>query len=338
MTTILKNINIRFCIITTFICIYIPLFTACAVDDTRDECCEEVVFFHRYMKHNTDLYKENIKSMEHFLFDEAGTYLYKLTFNPASPQRIKIKNMIVGNYTLVTVANVGKDTISLTSLAKNTSNINDFQLNVEKMFRAGAYSNTNEIFWSTRNFSIEASKRHYYICDLSNIHCHLFVKVIWNTIPPFPDKYEMEIRDVPISYSLDYNKSRAMFIYNPKGEKENDWKSTEDNVVHRFPANLKQLGAHRIPVTMEAQKLVGEFISLRYTNTNIPTFQLFRNDKAQTKPIDLSIAFNSWGWRPNNNPEQIYRIEMEIFDDGRVVVNQWANVSIKDWQDGGVIN
>lgn len=52
-------------------------------------------------------------------------------------------------------------------------------------------------------------------------------------------------------------------------------------------------------------------VILRYSNNRIPTLQLVHMGKELfEKPIDLTPIFHDWGWFPNRDYEQAYKIEL----------------------------
>lgn len=311
------------------------LVSSCDVDGDSDICCDDVVLTYRYVRQERDEYKQFVRTMRHFLFDERGRFIREVAFNAKTPQQLRLLKLPVGNYTIVTVGNATEGTSSLSALSSQSS-LHDFKLSVIKQFDAGSLGKGDELFWSTRTFVSERNKRHRYICDLSNIHCHLFVKISWKKKPPYTgNKYMMQLEGVTTRNTLDPTRTHITKIISSNSVSGSE--STDKRVVQTFPGLDGAFGTYRIAEQLYGVRLYGEFVSLRYTNKHIPTFRLYYGDKAVTKPIDLSRAFAAWNWRPDEQPEQIYRIEMEILDDETVVVNQWAQTSVKDWEDGGTV-
>lgn len=324
------------CFVLISVLLLLTFFWGCSLDDDRDLCCEEVVLDYRYVRQEGDEYKTFVEAMRHFLFDEQGKFLREIPFNPAVPQYVKLLKLPIGTYTVVTIGNATTSHTRLPDPVVGEARLDDFRLAIANAQTDGSFANSDQLFWSTRTFVSEKNKRHHYICDLSNIHCHLVVRVFWHVLPTHDGTYTMQLEGLPLGYHLHPTQARPMIIRDT--DPQPDLYPTQNRVIHTFPAMSRGFGKYRIEVPLYNLELQGEFITLRYTNGRIPTFRLFFGSEAITKPIDLSRAFASWGWRPDEHAEQIYRIEMEILADGTVIVNQWADASVVDWIDGGVVN
>lgn len=146
----------------------------------------------------------------------------------------------------------------------------------------------------------------------------------------------MALSNVPKVYHLNPSLTDAM-VLNKRADDDGGLTPTEERVVHTFPANTNETTKHKLVVSMLALELDGRFVTLRYTDRHIPTFQLFHNGEPETQPIDLTKAFRAWGWRPDSTSEQIYNIELLIKSDGSVVIKPWIESSVSDWHDGGVV-
>lgn len=312
------------------------IMPGCSTDDDRDLCCEEVVLTYRYIRQDRDEYKEFVREMRHFLFGENGLFIRELPSDPILPQRLSLTKLPQGRYTVVTVGNATEGSSLLSTLVAESTHLRDFKLSVVKQFGSEILDNGDELFWNVRSFVAERNKQYRHVCDLSNIHCHLYVKIRWNKRPPFSgNKYTMQLEGVPVRNTLDPEKTHTFRIIRPSDVPGTE--STEHRVVHTF-SGLDSIATHGIANDLYGITLYGEFVTLRYTNMHIPTFRLYYGNQSVSKPINLSNVFSRWGWRPDEHPEQIYRIDMEIFDNGTVVVNQWAQTSVKDWEDGGTVS
>lgn len=276
-----------------------------------------------------------MKEMHHFLFDGEGKFMYEVPQNSATPQVVRLNGLSIGEYTMITVGNATAANTQLTPLTPGESNLQTMLLSLANMQPDEDHANNDQLFWNARRFTVERNKEHRYVCDLSNVHCHLFVRVYWNNLPPHNGgDYTMRLEEVPVEYSLDpLREHMRLVILDEESVKGNT--STRHRVIHTFPGLTGKLGKHFVRVPLYNFELQGELITLRYTNNRIPVFRLWHGDKPVTKPIDLKKAFSAWGWFPDEHHEQIYRIEMEIFDDGKIVVNQWADATVLDWKDGG---
>lgn len=324
------------CFVLISVLLLLTFFWGCSLDDDRDLCCEEVILDYRYVRQETDEYKAFVQVMRHFLFDERGKFLREIPFNHAAPQQIRLLKLPIGTYTVVTIGNATTSHTRLTEPVIGVTDLNDFRLAVANVQNDGSFANGDQLFWSTRTFVSEENKRHRYLCDLSNIHCHLFVRVFWHVLPTRDGTYTLQLDGVPLGYRLHPAQAQSMIIRD--ADPQSGMHPTPNRVIHTFPPMGSNFGRYRTKVPLYNLELQSEFITLRYTNTKIPIFQLFWEGEAISPIIDLARAFASWGWRPDEHPEQIYRIEMEILEDGRVVVNQWADASVLDWQDGGLVN
>ena len=166
---------------------------------------------------------------------------------------------------------------------------------------------------------VDETRRNSFVTYMNNIHSHLHVKVTWNNMPEDVGDYRMELQQVPIGYTL-----------GPDGVYR-----VGDKIIPRNPDTLATY-VRRTP--LKAQEMQDEFITVRYTRDRIPVFQLWFGDKAVTSPIDLSRAFNTWGWNPEATAVQDYRIQLTLFANGTVEVRPWIDADVEDWQNGGTFS
>ncbi len=310
------------------------VMSSCSLDDELDECCESVTLHYRYVRQDlNDEFRSFIKEMRHFLFDGEGRFLRELP-NPSNRQDLHIGNLSEGDYSVITIANATQANTTLSQLAASGSTLSEFQLTLNHLLSAETYGNGDELFWNTRKVSVVRNQRRHYICDLSNIHCHLFVRVKWHSLPKHTGDYTMRLMQVPVGYRLEPTLADTLVI---RGDGSTDFQSSESRVVHTFPAFNGNFQSHERVVPLYNLELEGEFVTLRYSDDHIPVLQIFFGDEAITKPLDLLKAFRAWSWYPNRHPEQIYKIDITIYDDGRVVLNQWAEATVMDWIDGGAV-
>lgn len=308
------------------------LFSSCSVDDYRDMSCESVRLDYRYVRQDFDEYEGHVRHLRHFLFDQQGNFIREEMQDPASSQTLRLRQLPWGEYTMLTVGNATDNT----QLTPQTVNLQAMLLSLPDVQPDGSRANGDQLFWNACEFVAEKNKERRYVCDLSNIHCHLFVRVFWNNRPPRNGTYTMQLEGVPVENTLDPRREhQRVIIFDNEGVKGNT--STQNRAVHSFPGLIGELGTHIVQAPLYNFELQGEFITLRYTNSHIPVFRLYFGPEAITKPIDLAKAFAAWGWRPDQHLEQVYRIQMEIFDDGKVVVEQWADTAVLDWVNGGQI-
>lgn len=288
--------------------------------------CSETTLVYRYIRAEEDEYGTEVQKMRHFLFDSKGVFLKELQQSEVKPQELRISGLEPGNYTVVTVGNSTPDGTMLSTLEVGKSHMSDFILRLKSRYNEQAYAGAEQLFWNAKSFEVKATEKRNYICDLANIHCHLQYEIIWQSTPPEPGKYRVELTGLTEQYSLDPAQSNLSIEVN-KGK----------NVVHQFPLHADGITKQCQDVTLFNHTLEGEIISLRYRNDRIPTLQVMYGDKEITKKLDLSQAFKSFGWIPDRRAEQIYRIQLRINDDGSVSARPRIEGSVEDWQPGGVI-
>lgn len=310
--------------------------TGCSISDDRDICCEEVVLLYRYVRTTFDEYRFFIQNKRHFLFDDQGLFIREVYSTKKEPQRLSLVKLPTGAYTVVTVGNVTEGYTRLTSLKPGVSRLQDFQLTLEKHVAEGVLAEAEELFWNSRTFTVEEGKRYSYICDMANIHCHLYMKVQWEALPPPGSPlYHVELSYLAPGYSLQIDDSYSIAVAGtpPAGKRY----STPSFVWHEFPHFLPPDSAIiRVEEPLQGQDLYPKLITLRYRDDAIPTLQIrHQGEPLFKKPIDLKPIFLDWGWLPNKSHEQIYRIELYIKKDGNVIVKPWFSGSVEDWQDGG---
>lgn len=288
--------------------------------------CSETTLEYRYIRAQEDEYSTEVQQMRHFLFNTAGEYIRELKQNEVTPQELRISGLTPGSYTVVTVGNSTPEGTMLTELEAGKSHMSDFTLRLKARYNEQAYSGAEQLFWNSKTFEVKEAEKQRYICDLANIHCHLFYEVTWQSAPPEAGKYRIELTGLTEQYSLDPAQSNLSIEVNPRKE-----------VVHQFPLHADGITKLCQDVTLFNHTLEGEIISLRYRNDRIPTFQVMYGNKAITKKMDLSQAFKAFGWIPDRRAEQIYRLQLRINDDGSVGVRPWIEGTVEDWQPGGVI-
>lgn len=306
----------------------------CETVDERELCCEEVVLIYRYVPtvSSGDRYRDNIRTMRHFLYDASGRYLREVPSHPRSPQRMVLRNLPFGDYTMLTVANASSKTL-LELEVKSLSEARLFTANRSLSLQ----SDTDDLFYNYRHFRSEDRKREYY-CDLSNVHCHLHVMVGWEGKPPYHDSdYRLEARRINSSYTLTPDPDMlCLNISQSRSGSQLPRESSYRDVVHHFPFGREDWVEHADGSLYYNQRAFFEIVSLRYTDIDIPTIQLFHGDEALTDPLDLTKSFRAWLWYPDDHPEQIYRIKLIIKENGDVLIYPWSGMTdVLDWEDGG---
>lgn len=312
---------------------------SCSTLDERDECCEEVTLIYRYVRTTTDEYQQFVHTERHFLFDQQGLYVREVPSAPDNRQRVILRQLPIGEYTMVTVGNVSEGYTAMTTLEKGVSRLSDFRLALQQLHSdgSGAFAEAEELFWNSRRFKTELNKRHTYLCDMANIHCHLSVKVTWEDVPPIGSPlFQLELSHLTPGYTMTVVDEQNLHIAGSPPV-EPPIHSTRSFVYHQFPySEFPPSALIRVDESLRGHELFFSTISLRYLNDRIPSLQLFHEGKRLfTNPIDLTPIFHDWGWFPERSHEQIYRIELHIRKDGMVEVRQWLQATVMDWEDGG---
>lgn len=301
------------------------LLTSCVPQDPRDICCSKVTLEYRYVRHNVDEYPTEVQQMRHFLYDAHGNLLKEVPQSPATPQKLSLSGLPVGRYTILTVGNATEEHTLLDPITRG-SNLSDMTLTLRKLADGRYAPQGDQLFWNYKTIDIKPGANDHYICDLVNIHTHLYYSVIWESVPPYADGYTVRLSGLTKQYSLDPEKSNLHLPIN-----------AEMQVTHNFPLHESQLIQLEDQPKLFNHTLEGSFISLRYLNDRIPTIQVWHGDEAITKPIDLTRAFRSFGWIPDQRPEQIYRLLLRINEDRSVTVFAFFNGTIADWVPGGTV-
>ena len=315
----------------------IPLLLGgCTLEDNRDICCKAVCLDYRYIPQSKNKFSSEIDGLRHFLFDEEGLFLREVPQKSGFPHQVWLYGLAEGNYTMVSLANTTLEKSSISKLDVNSS-FSNFKLAVSCSLDKQSLGDVDDLYWSCRSFKVLNNKRSHYYCDLSDITCHLSLKVIWESKPPFAGSYTCRLFGVPTSYSLDPSKVKLSHVIHRDKTSKSQLPGIQQ-VVHTFPSLDGDFGQCAISEKLFGTILYGEFVTLRYTDNHIPALQIFHDDKPVTKFLDLSKAFRSWGWSPDSYPLQRFHIELLIKDDGHVVVNQWIDGFSNDWEDGGMVS
>ncbi len=286
------------------------LFSSCSLDDDRDLCCGNMMMEIKYVPYGVEEFSTYIHSLRHFVFDANGRYVNEIAAG-SDLQRLRF-SLPDGDYTMLTLGNA--DT-PLAFKAEDQT-LESLEVELSRLTPSGRYLNADQLYWGVCDMHVDQSRENRFVTYMNNIHCHLHVKVMWHNMPSDVGDYRMELRQVPVGYSLCPQRSQVI----------------GDKVI---PAPNGDVATHVQRTPLKSQELRDEFITMRYTRQNIPTYQLWFGDKAITGPIDLSRAFRTWGWDPEATAVQEYRIQLTIYADGTVEVRPWVDADIEDWQDGG---
>lgn len=297
------------------------LLGSCSLDDDRDLCCDPqtgVVMDYRYMYLDRDVFRDYVNFTDHYLFDEWGNFI-KMVPQGRNPQR-QYLDVRPGTYHMVTVGNAA-DPVELFGHAEE--GMEKFMLRVrsqaeltdtraEYSFRAG------ELYGGFCKFTVEEKEEtQYFRTDMSNIHCQLDIRVEFDSFVPEVGDYRFELSNVPSHYSMDY---------------ERIWNTYD----HDFPADHGLRDSYSVTVPLVFLELEATFVTLRYSNECVPKLRLWLRDQPVTPEIDLERAFQTWGWVPDDQTVQEYRILVTLRRDGSVVLRPWVDGEVLDWVDGGI--
>lgn len=311
----------------SFVILIVAVMTgilSCTTEDQRDLCCSKVTLEYRYVRHASDDYPTEVDHMRHFLFDAKGQLIREIPQSKITPQRLSLAGLQPGSYTVLTVGNSTDSHTKLSSPSEVTS-LTEMILSLSGKEKEIAVP-ADQLFWNYKSIDIKIGKRHHYICDLANIHCHLFYKIIWQSVPPYADGYTVRLSGLTKEYTLDPGASDLHLTINPSL-----------GVSHDFPHHGGQFTEMEDQPKLLNHTLEGQFTSLRYRNDRIPTIRLWHGDEPITGPLDLTRAFASFGWIPDERPEQIYRILIRINDDGSITIFPFFDASVTDWIPGGTV-
>ena len=303
------------------------ILSGCTLNDDRDLCCYDTLTMHyTYRPQGAEAFCENIFSLRHFLFDADGIFIRELP--PGEDMQYQPLGLGAGTYTMITVGNMSD--ISTHEHGTEQSLV-QFLLRHTALNRnnQSAFTNTDELFWGTKRFTIGSDGKgtelsdsrigyasNRLVTEMSNIHCHLNVTVEWTNRLPHVGTYEMELSGVHTRYSLD-----------PRN-------ATQTADGFDIPAGDNPQ-AYRLDVPLRQLELRAEFVTLRYTDTTIPTLSIRFGDESIIPDIDLGKAFRTWGWRPSATHVQEYNILLRVINENRVDVLPMVEGSVVDWGNGG---
>lgn len=316
------------------------LLTGCSLDDDRDDCSIKQHF--RYYISGEDRLTHDVLSMRHFLFDADSIYLREVS-DPChcSDPVLKIDDLNYGTYTLITLGNLTGLT-RLSELRPGVTHLTAFQQHLDSQWATradgdaadGGYANGDDLFYNATTFSVTDDAPDTYICDMSNIHCHLHVLVYWEQPPSYSGRFTVQLTGVPSGYSLHPDSTRRILQQDDMAELT---VPTAKNRVQLFPVEPLGLVSHVQQVRSYNYELEAHFTTQRYTADCIPVLQVFCNGEAVTGRIDLARAFAYLRWYPDQSVEQDYSVKMRINPDGSVDLNRWMQGRVSDWIDGGSI-
>lgn len=300
----------------------------CSVDDERDLCCRSgSMMRYVYRPHGSDEFDRHVRSLRHFLFDSSGMFLKEVEAG-TDPRRQEL-SLEAGRYTMVTIGNM-KDGGRVNH--EENPELSGLRLTAgDGAMQSEQTDNNDELFWGLRHFDIDADGMitdsgpdrrwddyNAPATEMSNIHCHLNVRLEWNGQPEGPGEYEVELSGVPTGYTLD-----------PE--------SAEKAGGFLVPATAGT-GVHRRWVPLSGYELNVEFITLRLCDDIIPTLRIYYGARQISPDIDLKQAFRKWGWYPSRIHVQEYSILVRLYGDRRAEVTPVIDGSVSDWINGGTFS
>lgn len=304
------------------------LLNSCSLSDDRDLCCPgSTVMLYRYLPYGRDQFREYIHTLDHYLYDQSGHFVGKV--EPGADLQRQPLYLDEGIYTMITVGNASDFTLLQHS---GEEKLDNFFLStaIRNKSVPDAIYNGDELYWGIKRFivdnkgftkSLEKNDEDaptQIVTFMNNIHCHLQIRVEWTNMPPYIGEYELKLEGIATRYSM--NPDNAL---------------TTGNREFIVPSGDHHT-SHTLSVPLKSRELYGEFITLRYTDDNIPVLHIRFGEEEITPPIDLSRAFRSWGWKPSNTHVQDYRIRLVIRGNGSVDVSPDISATVEDWVNGGI--
>ena len=293
------------------------LLHSCSLDDDRDECCQGVVMEYRYMYQNEDVFPQYIHTLDHYLFAADGSFIAMLP--PGEDLQEQPLDLPPGSYTMVTVGNASERVAFEGHLEEGLDGFLLEVLEQERTMAAQGFS-CGELYGGFGQFTVTDALQQRFLTQMSNIHCQLDVRVEWETRPPAVGDYRIALWNVPCCYNMDS-------------------KDISTTGGHDFPADMKEeRDGYEATVPLKSQTLTTSFVTLRYTSECVPSLRVYLGDEAITPVLDLTRAFQQWGWNPDRDTVQHYRIRITIRSNGSVSVQPWTDGEVLDWINGGTFS
>lgn len=271
---------------------------------------------YKYMYRQEEVFSQYIHTMDHYLFDAQGRFVSMLPAGDVSLQSQRL-DLQPGTYTMVAIGNPS-DRVRLEGHL--TEGLEGFLLSVlsqsgaeREAFRCG------ELYGGWSRFTVTAAPSQRFVTEMSNLHCQLDVRVEWELRPPGVGDYRLVLWNVPCRYGMDSETLATVSGY-------------------AFPSDKGVRDRYEVAVPLKSQTLTGSFVTLRYTSACVPSLRVFFGEEACTPELDLTRAFQQWGWSPDRETVQHYRIKVVIRSDGSVAVRPWVEGDVSDWIDGGTFS
>lgn len=260
----------------------------------------------------TQSYFQDIDSLRWLLFDADGRYLRDLQMTNRQRQYFDRSDLPDGDYTVVCVANATARSI----IDNSRLTLDNLLLRANTRQDEGWYSNIDQLYWQMARFTLSPGAGAVEL-PLADIHCHLHVRLWWQSVPDTDGDYTLRLYEVPVAC---------------RGGRTGQ---VLGGVPH--PELAEEYGEHRIEVEPYNFIISGEFITMRWTDDHMPLLQLWCGNQAVSPLIDLYDVFSEWHWSPDRTVAQDYWLNIEVLTDGSVNVSVGGNSRITDWQNGGTI-
>lgn len=292
------------------------LLTSCSLYDERDDCCYQIRLHYHETIDGVDLYKQDIKSMQHLLFDSEGYFIRWIDSPADHSQDVDITGLDNGEYTVITVANATDKT-----LFEDYDHISTFRLvhnghYTRTRSESEDYADSDKLYWHKVTFTVDGTSK-VIDCPLSNLHCHLHVTANWKGVPKQSGLWTIRLFHVHTEY-------QAGNVGLEIRERQ-------------FPVETNKRGDYRKDADTFNFELEGVLTTFRWTNARLPKLQIWCDDEPATTMMDLAKAFDEWGWYPDRAQVQEYWIDLQIGDDGSVDMRASGEARVNDWIDGGTI-
>ena len=298
-------------LLTVVLCV---LLAGCDLDDDRDLCCYRGGMTYRLTYDGHDYFPEKVEHLRCFLFSgEDGRFLRELPTVPGHPERVDLSGLEAGDYGMIAVGNLD-DYGEVEGLAESVRSLR-FEA-CEHFGQTSALAEGDQLYWGAKRFRMEAGCANEFVTELSNIHCHLKVMVEWEGLPPGGGSYYLQLSGVHEGYDLYPGDA---YVLGPR----------------LFPSCDGGLCSSVEESSLLDLSLHAEFITLRYTDAEIPSLRVWYGGRALTDLIDLGRVFRLWGWYPDATPVQEYELRVLIGRDGSVRLSPSLDVGVNDWVDGG---
>lgn len=302
---------------------------ACDIDDELPECNynARIDFFYT-LDGSANVLPLYIHRMTDYVFDADSTLIEIHTRERQAAQTYQGLQLPPGRYSVVSWGNA-KDATTVMPSQIGVTRLDEMRLYLDnpaaatRQGNADTQGNADKLYYGRCDIQVKPQGISRARVDLTHSHCRLGITVKWRRGAPLDTQnFHMELRDVAGTYRFTA-KQEIPNPYRPAG------------YAPGFYAIPEQGGArvtHWLNTEMSITRAVkGEFVTLRLTSNDHPTFCLYAADKALIKEIDLHKYFTTMQINLDRNLRQEFDLLMEVQPDGTVIVSP---ARISDWQQG----